>query len=103
MSNFEFALMLAGSFAAGLVIGFLYFYGLWLTIQRLPSSKRPAILALGSFFGRTAAAVVVMYFLVRGGYWQNGVAYVAGVIVMRVLLVRWISFRTPANETNGEK
>jgi F1F0 ATPase subunit 2 len=90
------------AFIAGLGLGLFYFGGLWLTIQRLPGSKRPAFLALGSFFLRTALVVFAFYLIVRNGNWQNGIACIVGVIGMRMLLVRRVSLR-PTTQRSPEK
>jgi F1F0 ATPase subunit 2 len=36
----------------GLVLGCVYFGGLWLTVRRLPTAQNPAMLTLLSFLGR---------------------------------------------------
>ncbi|WP_442944598.1 N-ATPase subunit AtpR [Nostoc sp.] len=41
-----------------LVLGNLYFRGLWMTVQKLPTAESPILLTLGSFFGRLAIAII---------------------------------------------
>ena len=74
---------------AGLGLGVFYFGGLWLTLSRLPRSRHPALLAMGSFLLRTAGTLVAFYF-VMGGRWERLVACLAGMIVVRTVLVRRI-------------
>lgn len=79
-------LPIALSWAAGLGLGLFYFGGLWLTVQRLSTSRRPAPLLLASFVGRTAA-VVVGFYLVMGGHWERMLACLAGFVMVRLFLV----------------
>lgn len=41
----------------GILLGTLYFRGLWITVQKLPTAKSPILLTLGSFLGRLAIAI----------------------------------------------
>ncbi len=89
------------AFIAGLALGLLYFGGLWLTIKQLPRSRRPAFLALGSFFLRTALVAFAFYLIVRNGNWQNGIACIVGVIGMRIILVRRVSIQPSAEGSSN--
>jgi F1F0 ATPase subunit 2 len=79
-------LALALSLLVGAGLGLFYFGGLWLTVQRLPTARRPALLALGSFWGRTVVTVAVLY-LIMDGHWQRLVAAMAGFVIVRLILV----------------
>lgn len=74
-------------FVAGVVIGSLYFGGLWLTIRRLPTARRPALLFLGSYFGRNAACLIG-FFAVMQGRWERLLACLAGFLLARFVAVR---------------
>ncbi len=74
----EYSLVLAG----GMLTGLFYFGGLWLTVRRLVSARRPALLMLASFAVRTAIALVVFY-LIMNGSWLRLVVALAGFLVMR--------------------
>jgi F1F0 ATPase subunit 2 len=80
--------ILALAACAGALVGMLYFLGLWLTVKRLEDASNPALFTLGSFLGRTAAAVFLFYLLVREGHWERGLAALAGFILSRVVMVR---------------
>ncbi len=43
--------------ALGILLGNIYFQGLWMTVQQLPNAENPILLTLGSFFGRLAIAI----------------------------------------------
>ncbi|MCF8043294.1 MAG: hypothetical protein K9K36_13965 [Desulfarculaceae bacterium] len=78
---------LALAFAAGLAVGWFFFYGLWWTVRRLPTSRHPALLTLGSLGLRMGVSLGVL-FVVMAGDWRRLAAAVVGVVVMRLILVR---------------
>lgn len=91
------------AWAAGLGLGLFYFGGLWLTIRRLPESKGPAALVLGSFVVRTALVLVGFYF-VMGGRWERMLACLVGFMMARLALVsRLRPERLPAASQGGEE
>ena len=47
----------------GILLGKLYFRGLWLTVKQLPTAQNPMLLTLGSFFGRLAIAIAGFAFV----------------------------------------
>lgn len=77
---------IALSLAAGLGLGLVYFGGLWLTVRRVATTRRPALLFAGSFVLRTALVVAGMY-LVMDGSWQRMLACLAGFIILRQVMV----------------
>ena len=92
-------------FCAGVALGLLFFGGLRWTIQRLPHTRHPMALALGSLLVRTALVVGAILWIGQG-IWQRYVAILAGILVARVAAVRvWGMPRTSAakpRETEGE-
>jgi F1F0 ATPase subunit 2 len=56
-------LLLAGVLIIGMFLGLIYFGGLWLTVQRMPNSRSPMLLTIGSFLIR-AGLVLGVFFLV---------------------------------------
>jgi F1F0 ATPase subunit 2 len=89
------------AFLVGVGIGVVYFGGLWWTVQKLPSSKSPALLALGSFLGRTAVTLLGFYFAM-GGRWERVLACFIGFILSRQLLVRRGRVRKDPYPKKGE-
>jgi F1F0 ATPase subunit 2 len=79
--NFSLAVL------AGLVLGLLYFGGLWLTVRRIACSKRPALLMFGSFAVRLLVTLFGFYF-VMDGRWERLLACLSGFLVMRFVLTR---------------
>jgi len=80
-------LPLALSLWAGIGLGIFYFFGLWLTVRRLTTTRRPVLISLSSFFGRLAAVLLGFYF-VMGGRWERLIACLVGFLAVRVVVVR---------------
>ena len=45
------------TFILGILLGNLYFRGLWITVQKLPTAQNPILLTFGSFFGQLPIAI----------------------------------------------
>lgn len=73
---------------AGIGLGTVYFGGLWLTLQRLATSRRPAFLVLGSYLGRMALCFLALLAIARLGGWQGLLVCLAGFITVRFVIVR---------------
>jgi F1F0 ATPase subunit 2 len=74
---------------AGALAGFLYFAGLWLTIRRLPDSRRPYLLLPASFLLRAALILALFYIVARTGLLPLAVAALVFVLVRFFLTHRW--------------
>ena len=91
---------LAGT--AGLLLGAIFFGGLWWTVRVGVASSRPALLFLGSLLLRTVVVVAGFYF-VGDGHWQRLLACLFGFVVARIIVMRLASppleyCNTPAKE-----
>ena len=84
MNNF---LALLFSVFAGVLLGAVFFGGLWFTVRRGLTSRQPALWFLGSMLLRTAIAVSGFYFVMHGD-WQRLVACLAGFLLARVCVLR---------------
>ena len=78
-------LALAGM--AGLLLGAIFFGGLWWTVRVGVASRRPALLFLGSLLLRTVVVVAGFYF-VGDGQWQRLLACLFGFFVARFIVTR---------------
>ncbi|MCK4391050.1 MAG: ATP synthase subunit I [Desulfobacterales bacterium] len=78
---------IAIAFTAGIGLGVFYFGGLWLTVRRLPTARRPALLSLLSFFGRLGV-VLFGFYLVMGPRWERLLVCLLAFLGTRVVLVR---------------
>jgi len=74
--------------AVGLVLGEFNYSMLWLTVSRLAQSRHPGLLAMLSFFIRMAVLLVVFYFLAIKAGWLSILAGLAGMILVRIFLIR---------------
>jgi len=82
----EAAILVLAS-GAGVLLGAGFFGGLWYTVRRGLSSKRPALLFLGSLLLRTSIILAGFHF-VAGGRWGRLLAGLLGFIIARVLVTR---------------
>jgi len=80
-------LQLPAAFMAGLLLGVLFFWGLWITVHRLDRAPHPARRMLASYVLRFALVLAAFYFLVRYGDWQQLLAAVAGFTLARIIVV----------------
>lgn len=86
----------------GMVLGAVYFYALWVTIRRLPQARHPALLLLASALLRLGMLFTGLYFVTAGGHWEPLLAAVAGVILSRILLTRWLPMLSPTHRRPEE-
>jgi F1F0 ATPase subunit 2 len=83
---------LALSLMAGLLLGAIFFGGLWWTVRKGISSKSPALWFLGSMLLRIIIVLAGFYFVGRGD-WQRLVVFLLGFIIARFIVMRLT--RTP--------
>jgi F1F0 ATPase subunit 2 len=86
MNNF---LMLTIALTAGLLLGAVFFGGLWWTIRKGLSSKHPAAWFLGSLLLRMSVTLAGFYWVGRG-HWERLIMCLVGFILAR-LTVTWLS------------
>ena len=80
---------LAMALATGVLLGGMFFGGLWWTVRKSISSKQPALLFLGSLLLRTSIVLAGFYFITRG-HWERLLVCLLGFVVAR-LIVTWIT------------
>lgn len=83
-------LILTVAFLAGMALSVPMFVGLWWTVRRLPTVRRPWMLALVSFWGRLGLTVLGFY-LITGGDWRRGLAALIGFLLGRAVLLRLLA------------
>lgn len=86
-------LLLIASCSAGIVLGLLFFRGLWSTVNNLSQVRYPALLMLGSLLLRFGLVLVAFYLLTCYGGWQHVLSAAFGFTLARLLMVRRIGFR----------
>ena len=77
------------SFAAGLIIGAVYFAGLWFTVRRVTDTGAAPLWLLVSAVVRLAFLVAALFWIMDGR-WERLLAALAGVIVAR-LVATWMA------------
>jgi len=80
-------LILVLALATGALLGTIFFGGLWLTVQKGLSSKRPALWFFGSLLLRTSIALVGFYFIARG-HWERLLVCLLGFVMARLIVMR---------------
>jgi len=93
--NETLMLVLAGG--AGLVLGTIFFGGLWWTVRQGVSSPRPALWFFGSLLLRMSIALTGFYFVGRG-HWERLLACLLGFVVAR-FVVSWLTRPPRENQT----
>jgi F1F0 ATPase subunit 2 len=83
MNNVLYMLL---SCAAGLGLGLIFFWGLWFTIKKMVSAKKPALLFLGSLIVRVSITLVGFYYVALGN-WQRLLICLLGFIVARFIIM----------------
>jgi F1F0 ATPase subunit 2 len=79
-------LMLAWAFFAGVLLGTIFFGGLWWTIRKGLSSRQPALWFLGSLLLRMSITLVGFYF-VSGGHWERLLLCLLGFVIARFVVM----------------
>jgi len=88
-------LNLLPAWAAGVLLGAVFFGGLWWTVRKGLSSKHPALWFLGSLLLRTSIAVTGFYF-VASGHWERLLVCLLGFVMARHVVAGLT--RTPADD-----
>ncbi len=79
-------LNLVAALIAGLLLGALFFGGLWWTVKKAVASKTPALLFLGSFLFRVSITLLGFYYL-SSSNWQRMLACLVGFIAARFIVL----------------
>lgn len=78
---------LAEAFAAGMLLGSLFFGGLWWTTRKAVKDENPALWFLGSLILRTGVMAAGFYF-VTDGDWRRALACLSGFMIARLVVLR---------------
>ena len=74
------------SFIVGLLLGAVFFGGLWYTVGKFAASPAPGLWFIGSFFIRSAITVLGFYYISIGD-WRRLLVCLLGFIVARYAVV----------------
>ncbi len=73
---------------AGLLLGAMFFVGLWWTVRKAVFSQRPGLWLLGSQLLRTSLALTGFY-VVAHGHWQRVLACLLGFVIARFIVIQF--------------
>jgi F1F0 ATPase subunit 2 len=82
---------------AGILLGAMFFGGLWWTVQKGLSSKQPALWFFGSLLLRMSIALTGFYFVGRG-HWERLVVCLLGFVIARLIVTRFIGAAAMATD-----
>ena len=85
MMNDTLSLVLA--LVTGVLLGAMFFGGLWWTVQKGVSSKRPALWFFGSLLLRTSMTLAGFYFI-ASGHWERLMVCLLGFVIARLTVMR---------------
>jgi len=80
-------LSLVLALVTGVLLGAMFFGGLWWTVRKGVSSKRPALWFFGSLLLRMSIALAGFYF-VTGGHWERLMLCLLGFVIARFIVTR---------------
>ena len=86
------------SWAAGGVVGAVFFGGLWWTIRWGVSAQRPALWFSGSLLLRVSI-VLAGFWLATGGQWQRLLLCLLGFVMARIV-VTWLTRPSRSGRTH---
>jgi len=72
---------------AGVLLGTLFFGGLWWTVRQGVSATRPALWFLGSLLLRTGI-VLAGFYVVAGGHWERLLLCLLGFVIAHFIVTR---------------
>jgi len=84
-------LMLLVALVMGVLLGALFFGGLWWTVRKSLASQRPALWIFSSLLLRMGVTLIGFYW-VGGGHWERLLLCLLGFLVVRL----FITFRLPS-------
>ena len=92
-------LRLIPAMVAGVVLGVMFFGGLWWTVRRGFSSNQPGLWFFGSLLLRISIALAGFYF-VSGGHWQRLLVCLLGFLLARLVVMRLTG--PPSEQSNSQ-
>jgi F1F0 ATPase subunit 2 len=79
--------ILALVLAVGVLIGAVFFGGLWWTVRKSASSRRPSLLFMGSLLLRMTVTISGFYLVSRGD-WRRLLICLVGFQIARIAVMR---------------
>ncbi|GAX61515.1 F1/F0 ATPase, Methanosarcina type, subunit 2 [Candidatus Scalindua japonica] len=76
-------------FIAGIFAGLLFHIGLWWTVKALSSSRKPALLTIGSYYVRMGITLFIFY-LVMNSSWVRLTVCLLGFLTVKYTMMRML-------------
>jgi len=76
------------SFISGLLLGWLFFDGLWITLKDIARTRYPVLRILGSLLLRMGLVLAGFYALIQWAGWPHLLVATLGFTLLRLLLAR---------------
>lgn len=76
------------AFIFGIVLGIIFFGGLWFTVKKIVKAKNAALWILGSFIFRMAVVLSGFYFI-GAGHWERLLICLVGFVAARLIVIRF--------------
>lgn len=80
------------AFFGGIVLGFIFFGGLYLSVERLSQTRYPALMMLGSTVLRMAVLLGGVL-LLMGQEWKQAAAALVGIILAKFFMIFFVKQR----------
>ena len=80
-------LTLVLTLVTGVLLGAMFFGGLWWTVHKGISSQRPAFWFFSSLLLRTSIALAGFYFIARG-HWERLLVCLLGFVIARLIVTQ---------------
>jgi|SRR6188508_617158 F1F0 ATPase subunit 2 len=81
------AISLTLALVTGVLLGGVFFGGLWWTVRKVVSSEQPALWLLGSVLLRMSIALAGFFFVAHG-HWERLLACLLGFVTARLIVTR---------------
>ncbi|MEJ2577104.1 MAG: ATP synthase subunit I [Gammaproteobacteria bacterium] len=92
-------LAITGALVGGGLLGLVFFWGLWTTVDRLTDRRRPTLWVLGSLLLRFAVILGAFYLLVQHGRWHHVLVAAVAFALVRWWLVRHLATRRAGRQS----
>jgi F1F0 ATPase subunit 2 len=84
---------------AGILLGAMFFGGMWWTVLKGVSARQPALWFIVSLLLRTSIILVGFYF-VSGADWKRLLVCLLGFIIARLIITRLTTMATPLSPSS---
>lgn len=74
-------------FITGVLVGLVFFWGLWKTVHKLNQVRYPAVLILGSLVLRFCLVLIALYLLAQKGSWEHLLVAAIGFALSGLLFI----------------